>query len=191
MNHKIVRHPVTNAVINAIPIVVPNKWEMNNVLFPRKSRWMFDKHFDAKKYYYLIDEFFHLDSKIGEHYDSYLATISEHYANIFKGTCVRLMLKGLVLFMDRPQQFANDYNIVLISLMNDLKVALYRRIFCDSKYGSHDKDLTLVLMDSANKLIPMRLIPFGKLLKLSERLYETLYLPAIKILPKFQHNSKQ
>ena len=82
--------------------------------------------------------------------------------------------------------FGRDVNVVLISLMNDAKVFLYRTMFRMDKYLH--TDFTGVLRKQNGTLQPMRLIPY-KLLKIhSSTVYDALYDDAKKIVPKYKKN---
>jgi len=185
----IVRHKTNGSIVAAIPVYVPSKAEINTDYFPyKKTRWFWRKT-NSKKYHYLIDKFYHLDSKIGSDYDAYLKSVSPHYQVIFKSQMVNLFIKGIIIFMDNPQQFCRDVDVVLVRLMTDAKIHLYRKMFCCEKYGGYNY-AEGVLRDSGGINIPMRNIPFPKLKSLSSETYDALYDVAKITLPKYL-NSKQ
>ena len=186
--HKIVRHPVTNIITDAIPIVVPSKYEINNVLFPyNETRWMFDK-FQAKDYHYLVDNFFKYNDVMYSDYQGLLEKIGNHYAVIFKSTCVRLMLKMMIYFMYRPKQFADDIMLVIQKMLIEWKIYLYRRLY------SLDKYYNMPFSRGTNVDVAARgTLPFKYLKSCSEASFDALYDEAKLIFPKYKKNrdSKQ
>lgn len=186
MVHKIIRDKRTHAIVEAIPVHVPSKWEINNVLFPTSStRWMFDK-FKAKKYHYLVDEFFKISDVMYRDYQELMNKIGEHYAIIFKSSCIRLVLKMMIHFLYRPLYYANDIMIVIQKMLIEWKIYLYRRLYSLEKYYDMPfyggKSLSEAEYKSKGSL------PFREIKKHSERVYDALYFDATLIYPKYKKN---
>ena len=57
-----------------------------------------------------------------------MGSVSEHYQQIYKGWVLRYMIKLYALFLLRPQWFAHQSNLILISNIMPIRYRLAVRI---------------------------------------------------------------
>lgn len=143
--------------------------------YPDKSKNWFPK--DLKKYYYLVDKLMGDNGVTDRSYYQYMGSVSEHYQQIYKGWVLRYMIKLYALFLLRPQWFAHQSNLILISNIMPIRYRLAVRIEAGKHWGRNG-----VKSDDFAQLIPAKY-----LFKMSDQ-FEDALIPIAKemIVPKIK-----
>ncbi len=134
MPSKIIRH--SSGATEAQKFYVASKWHINHIDFPQgQTEWLF-RDIGVKKYHYLVNTYFQIDSKLWSDYQQYSSKLSELHLMKNKSTMVLLMIRGMILYLRNPQHYGHSPLLVVNSLLNDWKVTLYRSCGRMVKYRS-------------------------------------------------------